>query len=109
MVLTDGGQRPTQFCAEVLPASTPDLYGLTPRLLTCPTGRQRGLKIRNRSYSQWVGREELFQRERDRDPDFQGWDACALVANVPKCYRALSGELDDQALPCMRQSLAERA
>jgi ATP-dependent DNA ligase len=27
------------------------------------------LKIRNRSYSQWVGREELFERERDGVPD----------------------------------------
>ena len=37
------------------------------------------LKIRNRSYSQWVGREELFERERGGDPDFQVWDACALA------------------------------
>jgi hypothetical protein len=34
------------------------------------------LKIRNRSYSQWVGREELFERERGGDPDFRGWDDC---------------------------------
>jgi hypothetical protein len=26
------------------------------------------LKIRNRNYSQWVEREELFERERHRDP-----------------------------------------
>jgi hypothetical protein len=30
------------------------------------------VKIRNRSYSQWVGREELFERERGGDPDFRG-------------------------------------
>lgn len=27
------------------------------------------LKIRNRKYSQWAGREELFERERERNPD----------------------------------------
>jgi len=32
------------------------------------------LKIQNRSYSPWVGREELFEREQGRDPDFRGWD-----------------------------------
>ena len=31
------------------------------------------LKIRNHNYSQWVGREELFERERGTDPDFQVW------------------------------------
>jgi hypothetical protein len=35
------------------------------------------LKIRNRQYSQWVGREELFERERGGGPDFRGWDECA--------------------------------
>jgi len=39
------------------------------------------LKIRNREYSQWVGREELFERERGRDPDFQVWDSCALACD----------------------------
>jgi len=38
-----------------------------------PTG---GIKIRNRGYSQWVGREELFERERGGDPDLRGWDGC---------------------------------
>jgi bifunctional non-homologous end joining protein LigD len=37
------------------------------------------LKIRNHDYSQWVGREELFERERGSNPDFQIWDGCALV------------------------------
>ncbi len=37
------------------------------------------LKIRNREYSQWVGREELFERERGGDPDFQVWDGCVLA------------------------------
>lgn len=29
------------------------------------------LKVRNQQYSQWVGREELFERERSGDRDFQ--------------------------------------
>jgi bifunctional non-homologous end joining protein LigD len=37
------------------------------------------LKIRNHEYSQWLGREDLFERERSRDPDFQVWDGCALA------------------------------
>ena len=49
-----------------------------PYLLDQPTS---WLKVRNRAYSQWVGREELFERERGGDPDFRGWDdyvsACA--------------------------------
>lgn len=34
------------------------------------------LKIRNRNYSQWAGREELFERERHIEPDPHGWDDC---------------------------------
>jgi ATP-dependent DNA ligase len=37
------------------------------------------LKIRNRNYSQWVGREELFERERGGGPDFRGWDECVAT------------------------------
>jgi bifunctional non-homologous end joining protein LigD len=37
------------------------------------------LKMRNQNYSQWAGREELFERERGSDPDFQIWDGCALA------------------------------
>ncbi len=33
------------------------------------------LKIRNRSYSQWAGRREAFERERHREP-VAGWHAC---------------------------------
>jgi hypothetical protein len=40
------------------------------------------LKIRNSTYSQWIGREELFERERGSDPDFQVWDACAAACSV---------------------------
>ena len=38
------------------------------------------LKIRNRNYSQWIGREELFERERETDPDCL-WNASALLAD----------------------------
>lgn len=37
------------------------------------------LKIRN---SQWVGREELFERERGSNPDFQMWDVCAAACSI---------------------------
>jgi bifunctional non-homologous end joining protein LigD len=37
------------------------------------------LKIRNQAYSQWVGREELFERERERDPDVRLWEACVAA------------------------------
>jgi hypothetical protein len=37
------------------------------------------MKIRNQSYSQWAGREELFERERDEQPNFQHWAECALA------------------------------
>jgi hypothetical protein len=37
------------------------------------------MKIRNQSYSQWAGRQELFERERDEQPNFQHWAECALA------------------------------
>jgi hypothetical protein len=42
------------------------------------------LKIRNRGYSQWVGREELFEREQGGDPDFRGWDQCVRACAVAR-------------------------
>ena len=36
------------------------------------------LKIRNQTYSQWVRRQELFERERHQEP-VASWDACALA------------------------------
>ena len=38
------------------------------------------LKIRNQGYSQSLGREELFERERGTDPDMAGWDECVVQA-----------------------------
>jgi hypothetical protein len=47
-------------------------------------GSATWLKIRNRNYSQWIGREELFERERSTDPDWQNWSLCvAPVINWP--------------------------
>lgn len=39
------------------------------------------LKIRNRKYSQWAGREKFFEREREVDPDIFLWDSCALACD----------------------------
>ena len=39
----------------------------------------RWLKIRNTEYSQWAGREELFERERANDPGPTLWQDCALA------------------------------
>ena len=36
-------------------------------------------KIRNQNYSQWAGREELFDRERESSPEFQHWGDCTLA------------------------------
>ena len=37
------------------------------------------VKIRNTAYSQWEGREKLFEREREIDPDIYLWDACVMA------------------------------
>ena len=44
-------------------------------------------KIRNRRYSQLAGREELFERERHREP-VPGWHSCvAACAELEQTYR----------------------
>ena len=35
-------------------------------------------KVRNRNYSQWIGRKELFGRERASGPD---WNTCASAGD----------------------------
>ena len=42
----------------------------------------RWLKIRNKDYSQWAGRHELFERERKVDPDLALWNACTLACEA---------------------------
>ncbi len=44
-----------------------------------PDSEPRWLKIRNTDYSQWAGREELFERERVGGPDLSLWDDCTLA------------------------------
>jgi hypothetical protein len=57
--------------------------------LYLPDRETMWFKIRNRSYSQWVGREGLFERERGGDPDFPGWDSC-VAACAGRCVIAVA-------------------
>jgi hypothetical protein len=43
-----------------------------------PDSQPDWLKIRNRNYSQWIGREKLFERERKSNPDahVRSWGSC---------------------------------
>jgi bifunctional non-homologous end joining protein LigD len=57
-----------------------DLEGIVAKRMSDPYLPEHAtwLKIRNRSYSQWIGREELFERERaGAIPDWHHWNACA--------------------------------
>ncbi|HEX6503468.1 MAG TPA: hypothetical protein VF011_09475 [Terriglobales bacterium] len=45
----------------------------------CDPEQTTWFKIRNRNYSQMVGREKLFERDRHREP-VPGWHSCALAA-----------------------------
>jgi bifunctional non-homologous end joining protein LigD len=45
-------------------------------------GSAQWLKIRNGNYSQWAGREELFERERGSDPEMSGWGLCAAASEL---------------------------
>jgi len=57
-----------------------DLEGIVAKCKSDPylPEHTRWLKS-NHGYSQWVGREELFERERGSDPDFAVWDGGVLV------------------------------
>ena len=58
-----------------------DLEGIVAKLQHAPYSPEQTswFKIRNRNYSQWVGRDELFERERHKEP-VPGWHACTLAA-----------------------------
>ena len=57
-----------------------DLEGIVAKKKDDPyVERTRWLKIRNPNYSQWIGRHELFERERKTDPDGAYWHACTLA------------------------------
>lgn len=47
-----------------------------------PEQKTTWLKIRNREYSQWAGREELFEHERHQEPLVANWEDCARAAFV---------------------------
>src|SRR5262249_13112709 len=59
-----------------------DLEGIVPRQKheQYVTEREQStwFKIRNPRYSQWAGREELFEREWSREP-VAGWHCCVLA------------------------------
>jgi len=57
-----------------------DLEGIVAKHSLAPytTERTTWFKIKNRSYSQMQGREELFERERHREP-VAGWHSCELA------------------------------
>jgi bifunctional non-homologous end joining protein LigD len=59
-----------------------DLEGIVAKYKSAPylSGRQdtTWFKIRNSSYSQWDGREEMFGRP--EEPMITGWDSCAMAA-----------------------------
>jgi bifunctional non-homologous end joining protein LigD len=60
-----------------------DLEGIVAKRKFDPYLRDQAswLKIRNPSYSQWEAREALFERERERDPDFSLWDDCVRACD----------------------------
>lgn len=57
-----------------------DLEGIVAKHSLAPytTERTTWFKIKNRNYSQMAGREELFERERHREP-VPGWHTCELA------------------------------
>ena len=57
-----------------------DLEGIVAKHSLAPytTERTTWFKIKNRNYSQMAGREELFERERHKEP-VAGWHACDLA------------------------------
>jgi hypothetical protein len=66
-------------CREFRLACENDLEGVVAKhrfALYLPDQETTWFKIRNRNYSQWIGREELFERERQRDPEVDGWEEC---------------------------------
>jgi bifunctional non-homologous end joining protein LigD len=58
-----------------------DLEGIVAKHQHAPYDPEKStwFKIRNRNYSQMVGREKLFDQERHREP-VPGWHTCALAS-----------------------------
>jgi bifunctional non-homologous end joining protein LigD len=61
-----------------------DLEGIVAKRKYDPyiEGSAQWLKIRNPAYSQWAGREKLFEREREADPDLCLWDSCVVACEM---------------------------
>jgi bifunctional non-homologous end joining protein LigD len=67
-----------------------DLEGIVGKYKYAPYGTSRDdstwYKIRNRDYSQMHGREQLFERDRHREP-VAGWHSCELAcADLEQAY-----------------------
>jgi bifunctional non-homologous end joining protein LigD len=62
-----------------------DLEGIVAKDGRAPYDRRQTtwFKIRNREYSQMVGREEVFERERHQEP-VAGWHSCSLACGEPQ-------------------------
>lgn len=58
-----------------------DLEGIVAKRKLDPYSSETSgwLKIRNTSYTQWIDREELFERERETEPNFDHWNDCVLA------------------------------
>ena len=58
-----------------------DLEGIVAKRKLDPYSSESSgwLKIRNTSYSQWIDRQELFERERESEPNFDHWNECVLA------------------------------
>jgi ATP-dependent DNA ligase len=61
-----------------------DLEGIVAKRKFDPyiENQAKWLKIRNTACLQWVGREELFDRERESDPDLSLWDDCVRACSI---------------------------
>jgi bifunctional non-homologous end joining protein LigD len=58
-----------------------DLEGIVAKRKFDPYSSENSgwLKIRNSGYSQWIDREELFERERKAEANFDHWNDCVLA------------------------------
>jgi hypothetical protein len=68
----------------------------------CLPDRARWVKIPNREYSQWVGREELFERDRAMTSEAALCPRALRRVQMPNSFRLLRGEM---ALLCQTRRL----
>jgi hypothetical protein len=82
-----------------------DLEGIVAKLSHGPYIAEKEhttwFKVRNSNYSQWEGREDLFERERHSEPT-PGWHTCDLAcAEVENGLCAYAVRLEWEAKPGM--------